>query len=152
MLRINARPGQRSNRSEAISVARFHSIPPTLYGLGNWERGSRISSSSITDRWTKGRTTAVGACQQKGLGIRVLWEIHSASTARTVSLERFRLVGITSGEKLVHYQSYSISIGSYVTSSVVNPISLLLLLMTVGIQLPWPDHKALLRTSAKPMF
>jgi hypothetical protein len=22
----------------------------------------------------------------------------------------------------------------------------------VGIQLPWPDHKALLRTSAKPIF
>jgi hypothetical protein len=69
MLRINARLGQCSNRSEAISVARFHSIPPTLYGLGNWERGSRISSSSITGRGTKGgtkgRTTTVGACQQR---------------------------------------------------------------------------------------
>jgi hypothetical protein len=77
MLRINARLGQCSNRSEAISVARFHSIPPTLYGLGNWERGSRISSSSITGRGTKGgtkgRTTTVGACQQKGLDTRVLW-------------------------------------------------------------------------------
>jgi hypothetical protein len=53
-LRIHSRPGQRLKRSEAISVDRFHSVPPTSPGFGYKESGSRAAISSNTARGMNG--------------------------------------------------------------------------------------------------
>lgn len=53
--RIHSRPGQRSKISEAISVARFHSVPPTSPGFGYKESGSRTTTSSNTGSGINGK-------------------------------------------------------------------------------------------------
>lgn len=57
MFRANAIPGHLSNISEAMSVARFHSMPPTPPGFGDSESGSSASISAAVSLDTKGRTT-----------------------------------------------------------------------------------------------
>ena len=58
--RIQARPGHLSKRSEAISVARLHSEPPTSSSTSGYrDSGSRASISSIVESGTKGKTTNV---------------------------------------------------------------------------------------------
>ena len=58
-LRIHSRPGQRSNRSDAISVNRFHSVPPVVSGSGKAESGSSTAISSNTERGMNGKTAVI---------------------------------------------------------------------------------------------
>jgi hypothetical protein len=57
MLRANAMPGHLSNKSEAISVARFHCVPPIPLGCGDADNGSKAIISNAVDCETNGRTT-----------------------------------------------------------------------------------------------
>jgi hypothetical protein len=73
-LRIHSRPGHRSKRSDAISVVLFHSTPPFPV-LGYSDKGSRASTSAMTETGTSGRI-AIGNYQynliEKSFGVGVL--------------------------------------------------------------------------------